>query len=212
MTSTSPSITTTVIASIFIASSVLQFAASAGVSETAQATPSTATSAPADIMAADKLMMTKKLMMEKKQLASAVSIHEQQTCTSNGLALAGIDVVSYHKPGGPLIGHADYTTEHSGLTYRFLSQDHLDAFVANPDAWLPSYMGWCATSLSFGVLTCPNPLNYKIENGRLLLFETTGFTNGQVLWNTDPLDYRRKADRNSRKFLAESEKHPTPAS
>ena len=95
-------------------------------------------------------------------------------------------------------------------------RDSLNMFVAAPENFLPSYLGWCATSLAAGALTCPNPLNYKLEDGKLLLFETTGFTNGQDLWNADPLDYRRRADKNRDGFLAslvgESEMQETPES
>jgi hypothetical protein len=55
--------------------------------------------------------------------------------------------------------------------------------------------------LALGGLTCPNPLNYKLENGVLLLFETTGFTNGKLVWNSDPSDFRSRADANLIKFL-----------
>ena len=149
-------------------------------------------------------MMAKKQMAMTKRAMPDASIHSIDACSPNGVALAGIDVVSYHKPTGPLIGSAEHTVTHNGLSYRFLSAAHAAEFQADPDRYLPQYFGWCATSLAIGTLTCPNPLNYKIENGVLLLFETTGFTNGQHVWNTDPLDYRRRANTNRDTFLKES--------
>lgn len=134
--------------------------------------------------------------------SSTIDIRNGHACNPDGVALAGIDVVSYHKPTGPLMGNSDYTAEHNGLTYRFVSEAHLNLFVVAPENFLPSYLGWCATSIAAGALTCPNPLNYKLENGTLLLFETTGFTNGQDLWNADPLDYRRRADKHRDRFLS----------
>ena len=150
-------------------------------------------------------MMNKAQMMEKRAMmkeSANADISNGRACNPNGIALAGIDVVSYHKPTGPLMGNSDYTALHEGLTYRFISEAHLNMFVAAPENFLPSYLGWCATSLAAGALTCPNPLNYKLEDGKLLLFETTGFTNGQDLWNADPLDYRRRADKNRDGFLS----------
>lgn len=140
-----------------------------------------------------------------KPMMAGSNIHNSQACNANGIALAGIDVVSYHKPSGPLMGNADYAVSHDNLTYHFLSAVHAKEFSADPDRYLPRYLGWCATSLAVGALTCPNPLNYKLENGGLLLFETTGFTNGQNLWNADPLDYRRRADKNRDAFLQMSD-------
>jgi len=167
------------------------------------------TSAETDSVAMEnKAMMEKTVMMEKKAMMANGSSHGDianlQVCNPNGVALAGIDVVSYHNPTGPLMGNSDYTALHEGLTYRFLSEEHLQLFVAAPETYLPSYLGWCATSMAAGALTCPNPLNYKLEDGKLLLFETTGFTNGQNLWNADPLQFRRRADRHRDDFLDRS--------
>lgn len=141
-------------------------------------------------------------LMMKKPMTAGNDIFDVHACNTDGIALSGVDVVSYHKPTGPLIGNTNFTQEHQGLTYHFVSQEHAELFVAAPQRYLPSYLGWCATSIAIGALTCPNPLNYKLENGQLLLFETTGFTNGQDLWNADPLDYRRRADRNRDKFVS----------
>ena len=141
-------------------------------------------------------------VMMKKRMTASTDIRDVQACNESGVALSGIDVVSYHQATGPLMGNAEFTALHEGLTYRFLSDANRQAFVESPAKYLPSYLGWCATSLADGALTCPNPLNYKLENGTLLLFETTGFTNGQNLWNSDPLDFRRRADNNRDTFLA----------
>ena len=183
-------------------------------------TDSLTTESAAQELADEAAVMMKKTEMMKKRAmmkeSANVDISNGHACNPNGIALAGIDVVSYHKPTGPLMGNSDYTALHEGLTYRFISEAHLNMFVAAPENFLPSYLGWCATSLAAGALTCPNPLNYKLEDGKLLLFETTGFTNGQDLWNADPLDYRRRADKNRDGFLAslvgESEMQETPES
>ena len=52
-----------------------------------------------------------------------------------------------------------------------------------------------------GRLTCPDPLNFKIENGSLLLFELVGFTNGRTVWEVDPQSFRKRADDNARLLL-----------
>lgn len=156
---------------------------------------------------AAKQMATKNAMMAAKPakpMMSGSNIRNHRACNPDGIALAGIDVVSYHKATGPLFGSAEFSVEHGGLSYHFLSAAHASEFTADPERFLPKYLGWCATSLAVGALTCPNPLNYKVENGELLLFETTGFTNGQSLWNADPLDYRRRANLNRDAFLQTS--------
>ena len=140
-----------------------------------------------------------------KPMMAGSNIHNSHACNASGIALAGIDVVSYHNPSGPLMGNAEFAVTHNDLTYQFLSTANAQEFSSAPERYLPKYLGWCATSLAVGALTCPNPLNYKLENGELLLFETTGFTNGQNLWNADPLDYRLRADKNQDAFLQMSD-------
>lgn len=117
-------------------------------------------------------------------------------CAPDGVAVGGYDLITYRTEAGPQTGSPDFTAALDGLTYRFVSSENRDRFVADPDAYLPKYSGWCAITLALGSLTCPDFRNFKIEDGDLLLFETTGFTNGQVVWNTDPEEYRSQADAN----------------
>lgn len=122
--------------------------------------------------------------------------HDPGRCSPNGIAIGGYDLVSYHAPGGPLKGGNDFVLENDGLQYLFSSANNRDTFAADPERYLPAYRGWCATALSFGGFVCPDFTNFKIENGRLLLFETTGFTNGRTVWNSDPAAFRKRADDN----------------
>ena len=82
------------------------------------------------------------------------------------------------------------------MTYLFETEANRQAFLDDPTRFLPAYSGWCAVTLALGRLTCPDYTNFKIEDDRLLLFELTGFTNGQTLWNSDPGRYRQQADGN----------------
>ena len=102
--------------------------------------------------------------------------------------------------GGPAPGTPEFSLEYDGSTYLFANQSNVDTFRANPERYLPAYAGFCAITLALGRVTCPDYSNFKIENDRLLLFEITGFTNGRTLWNTNPGDFRNKADANFDKF------------
>ncbi len=132
--------------------------------------------------------------------ASAES-NDYARCAPDGVALGGYDVVSYRDAGGVLPGESGWAAEHDGLTYQFASAANRDRFVAAPDDYLPRYRGWCAATLAMGRLACPDFTNYKIENGSLLLFELAGFTNGRTVWDSDPADFRRRADDNARRLL-----------
>ncbi len=134
-------------------------------------------------------------------LSSSLPAGDYAICAPDGIALGGYDVVSYFAADGPYFGKPEHAAQHNGLTYLFASTQNLSSFEADRKRYLPRYGGWCAATLSMGMLTCPEFTNFKIEDGSLLLFEHSGFTNGRTLWNTNPLEYRQRADQNALQLL-----------
>ncbi len=51
----------------------------------------------------------------------------------NGVAIRGYDTVAYFTKGMPVAGNDTFTTQWSGATWKFSSQEHLDLFVAEPE-------------------------------------------------------------------------------
>ncbi len=136
-------------------------------------------------------------VMEKGQAGMPLgSPFDRSMCAMDGVSAGGFDLVSYRQPGGPKPGTPEFSLEYRGSTYLFANQSSVDTFRANPERYLPAYAGFCAITLALGRVTCPDYSNFKIEDDRLLLFEITGFTNGRTLWNTNPLEFRNKADVN----------------
>ncbi|MGI9327847.1 MAG: YHS domain-containing (seleno)protein [Pseudomonadales bacterium] len=133
-------------------------------------------------------------------LSSALALANPEgptpNCAPDGVAVGGYDLVSYRSESGPVPGLPELVVSHEGSDYRFSNVENRARFRSNPEAYLPVYKGWCAATLSFGKLACPNYTNYKIENGELLLFEHNGFTNGRTVWDSDPLNHRSRADQN----------------
>ena len=122
-------------------------------------------------------------------------------CHPDGLGVGGYDLVTYRQESGPVLGDENFTFDHEGVTFRFVSRENLDLFSRDPEQYLPAYSGFCAITLAFGRVTCPEYANFKIENDRLLLFEITGFTNGRTLWNTDIDGFRTQADDNFKRLV-----------
>ena len=136
-------------------------------------------------------------MMEKGQAGIPLgSPIDWSMCAKDGVSAGGFDLVSYRHPDGPGMGTPEFSAEFNGSTYRFATQPNLDTFRVNPERYLPAYAGFCAITLALGRVICPEFSNFKIEDDRLLLFEVTGFTNGRSLWDTNPEDFRKKADVN----------------
>ncbi len=153
------------------------------------------------VLSAETRAQTDQPMMEKSQAGIPLgSPFDRSMCVIEGVSVGGFDLVSYRHPPGPVPGIPELSTEFNGSTYLFANQSNLDTFRADPELYLPAYAGFCAITLALGRITCPEYSNFKIEDDRLLLFEVTGFTNGRTLWNTDPEDFRNKADANFEKL------------
>ena len=149
------------------------------------------------VLSAETSAQTDESMMEKSQAGIPLgSPFDRSMCAIEGVAAGGFDLVSYRHPDGPVPGTPEFLMEHNGSTYLFANQDNLDTFRADAEHYLPAYAGFCAITLALGRVTCPDFSNFKIEDDRLLLFEVTGFTNGRTLWDTNPGDFRNKANAN----------------
>lgn len=119
----------------------------------------------------------------------------------DGVAVSGYDVVSYFDEGKASIGDANISATHEGGQYNFSSEKHKEMFVTNPSKYLPSYGGWCGYAVANKSNRMPpNPEQWKIENGRLVLFFDNFITKlrGGLLnkWNENPDAFQKKADAN----------------
>jgi len=94
----------------------------------------------------------------------------------NGFAASGYDVVAYfslpqvaaNEPPPPAVpGRETITVEYQGGTYAFDSIMNRDAFLEDPEQYLPAFDGHCAFGTSVGVKASGNPLLWRIDNGRL---------------------------------------------
>ncbi len=100
----------------------------------------------------------------------------------DGVAIKGYDPVSYFKDG-PEKGSKEFSAEHEGVTYYFVSEENQKTFEQAPEKYAPAYGGWCAYAMIDGEKVSINPKSYKIVNGKLLLFYDKFFTDTLKLWN-----------------------------
>jgi len=87
----------------------------------------------------------------------------------DGLALEGYDPVAYFTEGEPTRGSADYTATYEGATYRFANAEHLAAFEADPETYVPAYGGYCAFGLAMGQKVGSDPEVWEVVDGQLYL-------------------------------------------
>jgi YHS domain-containing protein len=127
--------------------------------------------------------------------AGAASARESEvyTGTFSSLAVGGYDPVAYFAMGKPVQGATQFSTEYKGATWRFASQQNLDAFKANPTAYAPQYGGYCAWAVSQGYTASGDPRYWRVVNGKLYLNYDASV---QATWEKDIPGFIAKADRN----------------
>jgi YHS domain-containing protein len=100
--------------------------------------------------------------------ATTVDADTLQYATDRG-AIDGYDTVSYFTNGRPERGNPNITAEWNGVEWHFVSQEHRDAFIENPQKYAPEYGGFCALGMAHGGDVPTNPEAWTIWNGKLYL-------------------------------------------
>jgi YHS domain-containing protein len=125
----------------------------------------------------------------------------------HGLALEGYDPVAYFREGKPAIGDSAFTSLWHGVTYRFTSAANRDAFMADPERYVPQFGGYCAFAVSRGTTANGDPHQWAIVNDRLFLNNNAL---AMTLWNEDRSGNIKAGDENwpliSKRPLAGSER------
>lgn len=97
-------------------------------------------------------------------------------------AAQGYDVVTYQTDKRPLRGNGNYTADHDGATYLFISKKNLKKFQKNPEQYVPAYNGYCAFGVSVGKKFIADPEVYRVIDGKTYLNLDSGI---QAEWLKD---------------------------
>jgi len=122
------------------------------------------------------------------------AIDSLRYCIANdSIGVGSYDLVNYFTNNTAELGTDAFTAKHDGVTYRFKSAEHLEAFQESPEKYLPAFGGWCSMTLAMGRATTPTYDNFLIIDGKLHLFERTLSVNGRSLWQVDPTTNKKRA-------------------
>ena len=112
---------------------------------------------------------------------------------SGGVAIQGYDPVAYFTDNVAVKGSDAITINHEGATYQFASEAHKQAFVSNPEKYVPQYGGYCAFAVAHGSKASIHPDKFTIVNDKLYLN-----LNGSVqsMWRKDTSSFISRADDN----------------
>ncbi len=117
--------------------------------------------------------------------------------TKKGFAAAGYDVVAYFD-NEALAGSDSFVAVHDGVQYKFLTKENMEAFLAEPQAFIPQYGGYCAYAMAVSSKKVSvNPETFEIRDSKLYLFYNSGRNNTLQSWLAEsPETLRDKADMN----------------
>lgn len=87
-----------------------------------------------------------------------------------GIAIGGMDPVSYFTDPAPLRGLAQYETEWMGAPWHFANEANLEIFKRAPEIYAPQYGGHGAMSMARGFVSDADPTIYTVFRQRLFLF------------------------------------------
>lgn len=139
-----------------------------------------------------RLFVTSGLAIAVVSPAYAMNVPELNLSRS-GLALRGVDPVSYFGAGEPIQGRKDITYEYKGGTYRFSTSDNLDLFKKNPDAYLPAFGGYCAYGTAVKTKVDGDPFVWHIVDDQLYLNINRSVDR---VWKRNVPKYLRDANKN----------------
>lgn len=116
------------------------------------------------------LMAFYALQAERELNAQEMIIERVWSDFHTGYALSGFDVVAYFTEGEPRQGRLEHEVLWQDYYFYFINQGNKEAFLANPEVYLPAYGGFSPVQLSEGRLVEGNPEIWAIEQNRLVLF------------------------------------------
>jgi len=93
-----------------------------------------------------------------------------QTDPLTGIAIGGMDPVSYFTEPAPLPGRPEYEFIWMGAPFQFANAANLDVFSRHPEIYAPRYGGHGAMSMSRGFVSDSDPQIYAVYKQRLYLF------------------------------------------
>jgi YHS domain-containing protein len=115
-----------------------------------------------------------------------------------GLAIEGIDPVSYFTDARPIRGEVAFEASQGGVVWRFSNADNRAFFVARPDIYSPQFGGYDPVDVARGVAFAGNSRLWLIKGDRLYLF---GHEDSRAAFAANPDQFLREAGQHWSRLL-----------
>ena len=133
------------------------------------------------------------MMKKNRILFTLISLFLTSAAFASNPELQGYCPVSYTSINQAVKGDSEWTHIHKGKAYYLADQKSHDAFVANPEQYLPKYGGYCAYGMSFGQKFPGDPKYYTVVDGKLYF---NGYKQAHDSFNENRTVLIQKADQN----------------
>ncbi len=126
------------------------------------------------------------------------------------VAVEGHDVVAYFTQHKAVKGDPKIASRYRGVEYLFATTQDRELFAKDPERYLPTYGGWCASAIGAKAKKVEiDPTNFKVKDGRLFLFYKDFFSDALKDWNQHEREWEPAADANWKKIAGEDPLKPT---
>ena len=124
-------------------------------------------------------------VLAARQVVAAVT-EQVVTSPQTGLAINGIDPVTYFTDSQPLAGRPEFEYRHQGVIWRFRNDGNKAAFARSPEVYTPRHGGYDPVAIARGIAVAGNPLVWIVSGQRLYLFYS-GAARAQFAANPDKI-------------------------
>lgn len=139
-------------------------------------------------------------------LAVACSRSESLSLNTDdaGSALKGYDAVAYFAVNSAVKGDAKYEYVWNGAKWFFSSEENMNKFKADPEAYAPQFGGYCAYAVSEGYTADGDPEAWKVVDGKLYLNYSPEV---QKTWEKNEAERIDKGRKNWKEFKTKKPEH-----
>ncbi len=123
---------------------------------------------------------------------------------ANGSALRGYDAVAYFAVNGAVKGDAKYQYVWNGAKWFFSSEENMNRFKADPEAFAPQFGGYCSYAVSEGYTANGDPEAWKVVDGKLYLNYRPKV---KEMWEREQIDRIEKGNKNWQGFKTKKPEH-----
>lgn len=136
------------------------------------------------------------LAMSVSNIVLAVS--PVQTSFLTNTATSGYDTVAFFRVGAAIKGKKEFEYAWNGAVWRFSSEENMNLFAENPEAYAPQFGGYCAYAVSLGDTAPGDPQQFSIVDGKLYLNYSS---KTRVVWEDDKENMISKGHQNWPRLL-----------